>query len=176
MKKDVYELTNPQKSIWYTEQFYKGSSVNTICGTAYINEVVDFKLLKQAIKNVIENNPNFNIRFSIENKIPKQYFSTVIYNIEMISLSSEKDLEDFRKSLIKEPFCVENSSLYNFYIFQFPNKTGGFVLNIHHLISDAWTLGLVSNNVISIYSCLKNNTPLEDIKTYSYLDFIENEQ
>lgn len=43
MKKDVYELTNPQKSIWYTEQFYKGSSVNTICGTAYINEVVDFK-------------------------------------------------------------------------------------------------------------------------------------
>ena len=40
MKKDVYELTNPQKSIWYTEQFYKGSSVNTICGTAYINEVV----------------------------------------------------------------------------------------------------------------------------------------
>ena len=176
MKKDVYELTNPQKSIWYTEQFYKGSSVNTICGTAYINEVVDFKLLKQAIKNVIENNPNFNIRFSIENKIPKQYFSTVTYNIEMISLSSEKDLEDFRKSLIKEPFCVENSSLYNFYIFQFPNKTGGFILNIHHLISDAWTLGLVSNNVISIYSCLKNNTPLEDIKTYSYLDFIENEQ
>ena len=77
MKKDVYELTNPQKSIWYTEQFYKGSSVNTICVIAYINEVVDFKLLKQAIKNVIENNPNFNIRFSIENKIPKQYFSLV---------------------------------------------------------------------------------------------------
>ena len=40
--KDVYELTNPQKSIWYTEQFYEGTTVNNICtsGTVYgeINE------------------------------------------------------------------------------------------------------------------------------------------
>ena len=34
MKKDVYELTNPQKSIWSIEQFYKGTSVNSICGNS----------------------------------------------------------------------------------------------------------------------------------------------
>ena len=31
---NLYELTNPQKSIWLTEQYYKGTSVNNICGTA----------------------------------------------------------------------------------------------------------------------------------------------
>ena len=38
MKKDVFELTNPQKSIWYIEQFYKGTSVNSICGTVIFDE------------------------------------------------------------------------------------------------------------------------------------------
>ena len=40
--KELFELTNPQKSIWYTEQFYEGTTVNNICvsGTLYgkINE------------------------------------------------------------------------------------------------------------------------------------------
>ena len=28
--KELFELTNPQKSIWYTEQFYNGTTVNNI--------------------------------------------------------------------------------------------------------------------------------------------------
>ena len=35
-------LTNSQKSIWVTEQYYKESSINNICGTAIIDEQVDF--------------------------------------------------------------------------------------------------------------------------------------
>jgi hypothetical protein len=31
MEKDVYELTNAQKSIWNTELFYNGSNINNIC-------------------------------------------------------------------------------------------------------------------------------------------------
>ena len=30
---ELYDLTNPQKSIWLTEQFYRGTSINVICGT-----------------------------------------------------------------------------------------------------------------------------------------------
>ena len=57
--KDVYELTNPQKSIWLTEQFYAGSTVNNICGTANINNKIDFNQLEKAINIVIKNNSSF---------------------------------------------------------------------------------------------------------------------
>lgn len=33
MKTEIYHLTNPQKSIWLMEQFFKNSSVNNIGGT-----------------------------------------------------------------------------------------------------------------------------------------------
>ena len=47
MKKQTYELTNPQKSIWYTEEFYKGTPINNISGTVIIPKKV----------NLMGNNP-----------------------------------------------------------------------------------------------------------------------
>ena len=62
-----YELTSPQKSIWITEQYYKGTSINNICGTGLINEKVDFKILKQAILEVMKKNDIFKIKLYMEN-------------------------------------------------------------------------------------------------------------
>ena len=39
----MLKLTNSQKSIWVTEQYYRGSSINNICGTAIIEEKIDFE-------------------------------------------------------------------------------------------------------------------------------------
>ena len=49
MEKDVYELTNAQKSIWNTELFYNGSNINNICGTINIFEPLDINALKEAL-------------------------------------------------------------------------------------------------------------------------------
>ena len=139
MKKDVYELTNPQKSIWYTEQFYKGTTINSICGTAIINETVNFDLLKKAINHIILMNKSFSLKFTIENNTPKQYFSNVEAFIDFIDVDSMQQLRDFRQSILKIPLDIEKNSLFKFYIFRFPNNHGGFIINIHHLIADAWT-------------------------------------
>ena len=71
--KNIYELTNPQKSIWYMEEFFKGSNINNICGNITINEIVDFKKLKKAINIFIHSNDCFNIRIILDNNTPKQY-------------------------------------------------------------------------------------------------------
>ena len=55
MKEKFYDLTNPQKSIWYTEQFFQGSCVNNLCGTVAIDQVVNFDILKKAIYKFVVN-------------------------------------------------------------------------------------------------------------------------
>ena len=47
---NLYNLTNPQKSIWLTEQYYKGSNINNICGSLTIKQPLDFEKFKQAIQ------------------------------------------------------------------------------------------------------------------------------
>ena len=50
--KKLVSLTYPQKSILLTEKFYKNTTVNNICGTAFIDSVLDFDAFKQAIETV----------------------------------------------------------------------------------------------------------------------------
>ena len=47
--KKLYDLTNPQKSIWVTEEFYKGTSIENIAGEALISQEVNFDKLSEAI-------------------------------------------------------------------------------------------------------------------------------
>ena len=75
MNKELYDLTNPQKSIWLTEQFYKGTSVNNVCGTVLIDEIIDFDHLLTAINIFIRDNDSFRIHIKIDkNGNVKQYF------------------------------------------------------------------------------------------------------
>ena len=77
-----YELTYPQKSIWITEQFYNGTSINHICGTASFHIKLDFKILEDAIKKVVCKHQNFSLKISLEDNNPKQYLDK-ISNLEI---------------------------------------------------------------------------------------------
>ena len=61
-------LTNAQKSIWVTEQYYMGSSINNICGTATIQEKVDFEKLEEAIRIVCQKHDNFWLKIKVEKR------------------------------------------------------------------------------------------------------------
>ena len=171
------KLTNAQKSIWVTEQYYLGSSVNNICGTALIQEKVDFDKLEEAIKIVSQKHDSFWLEFKLNDGNVEQVLSErEEIQISTVSIASEKELEKEREKIVRTTFKLENSELFNFYIFKFSNGKGAFMLNIHHLISDAWTLALICNDIIKTYSNLKQNQKIETKAIYSYIDYIKSEQ
>ena len=156
-KKGVIEkmgnLTHSQKSIWVTEQYYMGSSINNICGTAIIDEKVDFEKLRKSVEIVCPKHDNFRLQLNIEDGEVKQVLSEQKeIKIDTIDVASPKELEKEREKIVRTPFKLENSELYKFYIFKFENGEGAFMLNIHHLISDAWTLAFICNEIIKTYS------------------------
>lgn len=171
------ELTQAQKSIWLTEKYYQGSSVNSIFGTAIIEEKVDFKKLEEAIKILCQTYDNFRLRLKIVNGEVKQELSKEMdFKIDIINVANLQELEKERQKIIKKPFQIENSKLFQFYIFKFDNGKGAFALNIHHIISDAWTLALACKKIIQIYSNLKQNQEIETKTIYSYMDYINSEK
>ena len=87
-EKKFYNLTNPQKSIWVTEEYYKGSCINNICGTALIKEKVNLRLLEKAIHTVLQNNDIFKIKFSINDNNIMQYISDYV-NSDIVYLCAK---------------------------------------------------------------------------------------
>ena len=80
MKKDVYDLTNPQMSIWMTEQFYSNTNINNIVGYLKINKKTDFKALEKAVNYFFMKNDSFKTKITLENSKPKQYFEKMRFN------------------------------------------------------------------------------------------------
>ena len=170
-------LTNAQKSIWVTEQYYKGSRINNICGTAVIQEKVDFEKLKESIQIVCKKHDNFWLEFKLnEGNVEQVLSEKKEIQIDTINIAGKNQLELERNKIVKTRFQLENSKLFKFYIFKFIDGKGAFMLNIHHLISDAWTLALICNDIIKTYSELIQNKEVEKKAIYSYIDYIKSEQ
>ena len=172
--KNFYELTNPQKSIWLTEQFYSGTSVNNICGTLLIREKVNFSKLEESIHSFVKENDAFRLNFFYENnEIKQQVLSTLDFDIPIIDVSDDVGLLSLENQIVDTPFDIKKS-LFNFTMFRFSDGTGGFVICMHHLISDACTSSLVASKIINTYASLLNNE--EVIKSpSSYIDYINSE-
>lgn len=173
MKKDFYELTFSQKSIWEEELVFKKSPLNNIAAYLVINEDVDFKKLKKSIKTFIKSNDNFRIKLEkSKDSIPIQIFSEDISpEIELLELPDENAVEELVRSMVNIPFSMFNSFLFEFKMFQFPDGKGGFLMNVHHLIMDAWSSGLVIKEVMNLY---QNQTG--ELPKYSYKEHIADEK
>ena len=177
MQKSMYDLTTPQKLIWYTEEVYKGTPIENITGTVTIPEKVDFTLLEKAINVFVERNDSFRLRFLSRNNQIKQYiedFSS--FYVDIVDINSDKELKEFEEKVVTTVFDVFNSFLYNFIMFRFPDGHGGFIINMHHLISDAWSAGLGASEIIKIYTRLIKNEHIDDITYPTYIDYINSEQ
>lgn len=177
MKKDVYELTNAQKSIWLTEQYLKNTSIGNITGKILINEKINVEKLITSIQEFVRRNDSMRTRLLVENGVPKQYFNDFSnFPIETKKVNSQEEVDELAAKLATTPFSLIDSNLFQFTIFVFPNGNGGMLISIHHIIGDAWTSGLIVSGVMDIYECLIRTNQLNENTNFSYLNYINSEK
>ena len=177
MEKKYYELTAPQKSIWLTEQYYKNTNINNVCGTFYSDEILDFEILKKALNTFLQSNDSFRIKLHFTEDKVVQYFSD-LENIDfkIIDIKNKNEQSTLEENIASKVFTMLDSLLFEIVLFRYPDNHGGFVINSHHLISDSWTNGIVANDVALIYSKIKNNESYEKDKSLSYIEYIDSEK
>ena len=174
-KKDVYDLTNPQKLIWYMEQYYKGSTINNICTSGTIYGNIDEQLLKVAINNVVKQNDSFRIHLCILDESIKQYISEFKeFDIETQYINSESELKEIEKQETKRKFNIIDSDLFKVKIVVLKNKFSSVVFTTSHMISDSWSMGITIQEILRNYHALKTNSNI-DFNTHSYVDYIKSE-
>lgn len=176
-----YNLTHSQKRIWYLEKVNLNSPLHNIGGCLKINEIVDIEKLKEAINIVVKKNEGLRLRVTERDGQPVQYISDLKKeNVDFLDFSNfDEPLiehENWSKSIFQKAFQLENSKLYYFAIYKINERECGILLNIHHIISDGWTISLIEKQICEIYSKLVKNETIYNEKQYPYTDFIQEEK
>lgn len=157
MENKFYELTSPQKSIWYTENYFVNTNLNNICTSGIIYENISIEALKKALNYLVQSNDSFRIKLSLQNDVPMQYISNFIpFDIDTTYINNMENFHNIEQEMVNEKFTLIDSNLYKFKITIFPDNSAGVILCIHHIIADSWSLGITIQKIIEIYHCVKN--------------------
>ncbi len=176
MDKQLYDLTNPQKSIWLTEQYYRNTNINNVCGVYITSVSLNYDILEKAIKLFIKNNESYQTKLTLVDGKVKQYFDDYKdFNIEIVPVNSEKELLDLEEKENANGFELLDSNLFKITIFKFPDGHGGFIVNTSHIIADSWTSGIFANELSKIYDELIKGNDCSINKKFTYKEYIETE-
>lgn len=174
---EYYDLTTPQQNIWNLQTYYSDTAIANLCGATFYNEKRNSVFMQQAIKQFISNQSGIRLRF-YEGEVPKQYVSdTVNADIPVMTFSSMKEFDSFAEEFASEPLGLTGQFLYRFVVFYVENRSGILVL-LSHLISDAWTFGLMAKQLDVAYHNLAGdmkNAENTSLLKADYVDYIHSE-
>ena len=166
-----YSLTASQKLLLYFQLLNRKKSDGNICGSFTIKEKVDFEKLKRAVNFVVKQNDSFRTRICFSGLSFKQYFKEYEpFDIEIIDVKTVDDVKNIENKMNHEVFSMLNKPLFNIIFFRFEDGTGGIICNMHHVICDAWTIGLAINEIMSYYC----NEEIE-IQSFPYYEHVKDE-
>lgn len=160
-----YPLAPQQTRLWITSQFSKGNTTYNIPVSFYLNGDLDIDMLEKAFIMLIDRHEALRTKFLMIEEHPMQEIinaEEIKFAIERVDLSSEKDQEDAVHRLIREhhdfSFDLEKGDLMRVLIARLHSKQHLFLINMHHIISDGWSMGILTNEIQVLYNALLHNT------------------
>jgi amino acid adenylation domain-containing protein/non-ribosomal peptide synthase protein (TIGR01720 family) len=179
-KRIYYNVTHPQKRIWYIDKINSNSQLHNIGGSLKIKGNIDIDKLEKTINIIIKQNEGLRLRFFEENDQVFQYVADFEeQKIDFLDFSKyDMPIERYKKwadDIFKDRFLLENNQLYYFAICKINDSQYSVLLKIHHIIADGWSINIIQKQLCEIYSDSQSGNYNHLDTNCSYIDFIEKE-
>ena len=179
VKKGLYPLSYPQQGVWYLEKMYPSTNMANISATLKFETNLDIDAANKALNHAIKTNEALRLRVTEIDGEPSQYisdFEPARYDFYDFSDKDITELYKWDTGMNQKPIFRLNEPLCYFAIVKISDTMAGFFAKLHHLISDAWTLVTLGNELISTYFKILNNEELSSEKKPSYLEYLDSER
>ncbi len=184
-KQDSYSISDAQRRLWVLSQFEDASVAYNMSGNIYLKQGIDVDAFKRAINATIERHEILRTVFKIdETGEVRQVILTLEdlgFKIEYKDFKSEENKDESVKHYIGndalKAFDLEKGPILRASLLQVGSEEYVFYYNMHHIISDGWSMNVLIKDLFAYYEAYKeNNTPeqiAEDIKplTIQYKDY-----
>ncbi|QSW88370.1 amino acid adenylation domain-containing protein [Flavobacterium endoglycinae] len=178
---ESYPVSHAQKRIWLTSQVEENSKAQHIHSRVYLTAEHDIVVFEKAIRKVIARHEVLRTVFKLnENGEVRQWIineEDLNFEIKYIDFSKEENsrkaaniymLEDNKKV-----FDLENGPLFRCAFLQLTEDTYVFYYNMHHIITDGWSLEVLEKDIFTFYESIKEGekNQIEDIRI-QYKDYV----
>ncbi|PFJ19175.1 non-ribosomal peptide synthetase [Bacillus cereus] len=182
--KECYKLSSAQKRIWFLNKY---NSINRVYDTPlhiYIEPSLKKNILQYTIEFLVKRHEMLRTVFIEKNGEPRQ---VILQSIPIdlihddIEHMTKKEQQEYISKTINQtdhtPFDLEKGPLFRIRIFNLNKKKSYLYINLHHIITDEWSVRNVLDELMKVYSAFakRRNHELPTISN-RYVDYVEWEQ
>lgn len=157
-EQDDYELSHAQKRIWVLSHYKDGSIAYNVPGAYLIEGNLQVDAFRRALNMIIERHENLRTVFVETDGEPRQKiipFSDLNFNIEEIDLREKSDgnaiINKWIENDARQAFDLSKGPLLRAALFREVLEKYILVFNIHHIISDGWSKGIIIKELLHLY-------------------------
>jgi amino acid adenylation domain-containing protein len=163
-----YPLSSSQKRLWILSQFVEASVAYNMPFSMELDGDYRLEYFEQTISALIERHEILRTTFKLhEDGEVYQYVtphSAFEFKIRDYDFMGDATAYQKATAIIQEdsyePFDLESGPLFRFFFFRVDDARCIIYYNLHHIISDGWSMGVLSRDVIALYTHFAQQTPL----------------
>ncbi|WP_445632359.1 Carrier domain-containing protein [Nostoc sp. DSM 114161] len=172
-------LSFGQERLWFIDQFVPNHAFYNVPEAFRVKGVLNATILEQSLNEIIKRHEVLRTTYSSVNGQPIQVIHST-FPIELLitnlqGLSPDEQESQVRHIVLKEaqrPFDLVQGPLLRTTLLQLSSEEHIFVLNLHHILCDDWSLSVFFEELSALYQGFStgNPSPLADL-AIQYADF-----
>ena len=172
-------LSFNQQRLWFLDHLEPNSPFYNMHSAVQIAGKVDAPLLERAINKTVERHEALRTIFKTQDGKPQQVIRSQLHiplqrhNLqELPSDEQERRVQEFARREAAQPFDLSKGPLLRTVLLNLSPQKNIFLLTMHHIICDGWSMELFVNQVIGVYTALAGNEPMPfEALPIQYADF-----
>ncbi len=161
-------LSEGQKRIWTLEEITPGTATYNMPVGYRLEGPLHITALKAAFEELSKRHEALRTTFKAVNEgdEPQQIVhDSPLFDFKLVDMTRapretvEADLARLGAEEVKQPFDLANGPLLRVTVFQLAPTTNVLVINVHHIISDGWSHGIMIRELSSLYRSALAGTP-----------------
>ncbi|MFZ5515901.1 MAG: amino acid adenylation domain-containing protein [Candidatus Zhuqueibacterota bacterium] len=176
-----FPMSYAQERMWFLHQWEPDSPLYNIPAAVRLTGNVDMFLLKRALHEVVRRHDVLRGVFTEKDNHPVQEIAPELelpFSYIDLRQSPPENREAEALQLIsgdaRKPFDLKRGPLFRVSLIQTCDTDYLFMLNMHHIVSDGWSIGVLIREVTLLYEAFRQNSPspLPEI-VIQYADFAD---
>jgi len=176
---DAFPLSFSQRRLWFLDQLEPGSAFYNFPLAVPFNIAVNTAVLERAINEIVKRHEALRTVFSAVGGEPVQIvLPSLTLPLTVVDLRHlDRDVQDAEMvrlgaEMAQRPFDLARGPLLRTALLRRDQEDHVFLLVMHHIISDGWSLGIFWRELIALYNAFYVNrpSPLPDLPI-QYADF-----
>ncbi|ACU60886.1 non-ribosomal peptide synthetase [Chitinophaga pinensis] len=176
----LYEVSHAQRRLWILQQLDESRCAYNICVGYELNGVLDKSSLKKAFQMLVARHEILRTVFVNDaGGLWQKVLGTDVAGFNIIEVSLEgkeavaqqQDIEILAEQLWKHAFDLAQGPLLRVQLVTLGEKRHMLMMGMHHIISDAWSLEIMMNDLVTLYGIAATDEQAPEELAIQYRDF-----